>query len=99
MQGASRIGWKLTIGAAVLLPAIVGVVAPSRVDAQAAAAGEVTFTKDIAPILQRSCQNCHRPDGVAPMSLVSYEDVRPWARSIKVRTSIGPKAGVMPPWY
>ena len=59
----------------------------------------VTFAKHIAPILQRSCQNCHRPDGVAPMSLVTYEDVRPWARSIKTRTSIGPKAGVMPPWY
>jgi len=40
----------------------------------------VTFTKHIAPILQRSCENCHRPDGVAPMSLVTYEDVRPWAQ-------------------
>jgi hypothetical protein len=60
---------------------------------------EVTFAKDIAPILQRSCQQCHRPDGVAPMSLVSYEDVRPWARSIKMRVGIGPHAGVMPPWF
>ena len=59
----------------------------------------VTFAKDIAPILQRSCQNCHRADGVAPMSLVTYEEVRPWARAIKTRTGIGPKAGVMPPWY
>ncbi|PYR35448.1 MAG: hypothetical protein DMF93_21710, partial [Acidobacteria bacterium] len=66
---------------------------------QSATAREVTFTKDIAPILQRSCENCHRPDGVAPMSLASYEDVRPWARAIKQRTSVGPKAGVMPPWY
>jgi hypothetical protein len=61
--------------------------------------GEVTFAKDIAPILQRSCQNCHHADGVAPMSLVTYAEVRPWARAIKQRTSIGPKAGVMPPWY
>ena len=61
--------------------------------------GDVTFTKDIAPILQRSCQNCHHVDGVAPMSLVTYTEVRPWARAIKQRTSIGPKAGVMPPWY
>jgi len=59
----------------------------------------VTFTKDIAPILQRSCQNCHRPNGVAPMSLVTYEEARPWARAIKTRTGLGPKAGVMPPWY
>jgi hypothetical protein len=66
---------------------------------QAPAPPQVTFTKDIAPILQRSCQNCHRPDGVAPMSLVTYEDARPWARAMKLKTSIGPKAGVMPPWY
>jgi hypothetical protein len=67
--------------------------------AEQAAPVDITFTKDVAPILQRSCENCHRPDGVAPMSLVSYEDVRPWARAIKQRTGIGPKAGVMPPWY
>lgn len=60
---------------------------------------EVTFTKDIAPILQRSCENCHRPNGVAPMPLVTYEQVRPWARAIKQRTGLGPHAGVMPPWY
>ncbi len=72
----------------------------SGMAAQAPApAPEVTFTRDIAPILQRSCQNCHRPDGVAPMSLVTYEDVRPWARAIKLRTGLGPRAGVMPPWY
>src|SRR5438477_5501993 len=77
-----------------------GVLVPIGLAAQqSATAREVTFTKDIAPILQRSCENCHRPDGVAPMSLASYEDVRPWARAIKQRTSIGPKAGVMPPWY
>src|SRR5205809_7563178 len=64
-------------------------------DAQAT----VTFARDIAPILQRSCQNCHRPDGVAPMSLVTYEEVRPFARSIRQRTSLGPHRGVMPPWY
>ncbi|HJU44967.1 MAG TPA: hypothetical protein VJ691_19220 [Vicinamibacterales bacterium] len=61
--------------------------------------GEVTFTKHIAPILQRSCQNCHRDGGAAPMPLTTFEEVRPWARSIKNRTGIGPKAGVMPPWY
>jgi len=55
----------------------------------AASAGQVTFTKDIAPILQRACQDCHRPDSIAPMSLITYEDVRPWARSIKERTSRG----------
>jgi hypothetical protein len=44
---------------------------------------QVTFTKDIAPILQRSCQNCHRPNSMAPMSLLTYQDARPWSRSIK----------------
>jgi mono/diheme cytochrome c family protein len=73
--------------------------AAGRAQRPAPAASEVTFAKDIAPILQRSCQNCHRPNGVAPMSLVTYEEVRPWARSIKTRTGIGPRAGVMPPWY
>ncbi|MBZ5607646.1 MAG: heme-binding domain-containing protein [Acidobacteriia bacterium] len=61
--------------------------------------GEVTFSKDIAPILQRSCQNCHQPNSVAPMSLISYKDVRPWAKSIKQRTLLRDRPGVMPPWY
>src|SRR5499433_4523778 len=78
----------------------IGVSVPLTVTAQqSAVTREVTFSKDIAPILQRSCQNCHRPDGVAPMSLVTYEEVRPYARAIKQRTSIGPHRGVMPPWY
>ena len=71
---------------------------PSSAQAPAPSA-DVTFTKHIAPILQRSCQRCHRPDGGAPMPLISYEQVRPWARSIKTRTGIGPHAGVMPPWF
>jgi mono/diheme cytochrome c family protein len=59
----------------------------------------VTFTKDIAPILQRSCQQCHRPDSVAPMSLVTYEEARPYARAMKQRTALRSRPGVMPPWY
>src|SRR4030095_4526402 len=59
----------------------------------------VTFTKDIAPILQRSCQNCHRPDSLAPMPLLTYEQTRPYAAAIKRRTSIRSKQGTMPPWY
>ena len=58
--------------------------------AQTAAAGgggEVdiipTFSRDVAPILQRSCQHCHQPTGIAPMSLLSYREARPWARSIR----------------
>jgi len=62
---------------------------------QASPGGQVTFTKDVAPVLQRSCQTCHRPGGMAPMSLLTYEDVRPWARAIQKRTS----AREMPPWF
>ena len=62
-------------------------------------AGTPTFTKDITPILQRSCQGCHRPDSVAPMSLITYDDVRPWAKSIKNRTGLRNRMGVMPPWF
>jgi len=69
------------------------------VQAQTAPGNAVTYTRDIAPILQRSCEKCHRVDGVAPMALSTYEEVRPWARAIKQRTGIGPHAGVMPPWY
>ena len=60
---------------------------------------DVTFTKDIAPLLQRSCQNCHRPDSIAPMSLLTYEEVRPWARAIKERTLLRRGRGAMPPWF
>ncbi|HYA17171.1 MAG TPA: hypothetical protein VEF06_06885 [Bryobacteraceae bacterium] len=61
--------------------------------------GPVTFSKDIAPILQRSCQNCHQPNSVAPMSLLTYKDARPWAKSIKTRVLIRDRRGAMPPWY
>ena len=59
------------------------------------AAPNPTFTKDVLPILQRSCQNCHRPSTHAPMSLITYQDVRPWARSIKQKVT----SREMPPWH
>jgi hypothetical protein len=59
----------------------------------------ITFHKDIEPILQRSCQSCHRVGGVGPMSLVSYEEVAPFAGLIEYKTSIRDRAGAMPPWY
>jgi hypothetical protein len=54
-----------------------------------------TFYKDVLPILQANCQNCHRPGEVAPMSLLTYEQARPWARAIKAATS----SRQMPPWF
>ncbi|HUE96081.1 MAG TPA: cytochrome c [Longimicrobiaceae bacterium] len=73
--------------------------APGTSPAQQGAMADVTFARDIAPILQRSCQSCHRPGGVAPMSLVTYDEVRPWAQVIRHKTSIRDRAGAMPPWY
>jgi hypothetical protein len=61
----------------------------------AATSAPVTFTKDVAPILYRSCVRCHRPDEIAPMSLLTYNDARPWARSMKQRVS----KREMPPWF
>ncbi len=60
---------------------------------------EVTFARDVAPILQENCQSCHRPGGTGPMSFVTYEEVRPWAAVIKYRTGLRDRAGVMPPYY
>src|SRR5580700_158592 len=57
--------------------------------------GSTTFAKDVAPILQAKCQNCHREGSMAPMSLVSYEETRPWAKSIKQRVV----SRQMPPWH
>ena len=60
----------------------------------------VTFSENISPILQRSCETCHRPGSIAPMSLITYEDVRPWARAIKDKTSRpDDDPDRMPPWF
>ena len=88
-----------TAGACASALALALLATPALAAAGQAAPGEVTFTRDVAPILQRSCQSCHRPGSVAPMSLVTYEEVRPWARSIKQRTGLRNRMGVMPPWF
>ena len=80
------------------LAAIFALAAPLPASA-GAVPDDPTFSRDVAPILQRSCQKCHRPNSLAPMSLISYEEVRPWARAIKYRTGLRDKPGVMPPWY
>ena len=54
-----------------------------------------TFTEDIAPILYEQCVSCHRPGEVAPMTLLTYEDVRPWSRAIKAKV----ESREMPPWH
>ena len=56
---------------------------------------QVTFSKDVAPIFQAKCQECHQPNSIAPMSLITYQEARPWARSIKERVA----TRQMPPWH
>jgi hypothetical protein len=58
------------------------------------AAGGPTFNKDVAPIVYSKCASCHREGEVAPMALITYEQVRPWARAIKNKVI----AREMPPW-
>ena len=58
-------------------------------------AGAPTYSKDVAPILFAECTSCHRPGEIAPMSLLTYKDARPWARSIAAKVA----DGTMPPWH
>ena len=73
----------------------VGALASFNVSAESRATQAApTFAKDVAPIMYSKCANCHRPGEVAPMSLLSYEDARPWAKAIKSKVV----AREMPPW-
>jgi hypothetical protein len=56
---------------------------------------EVTFARDVAPIFYKKCASCHRPGEIAPMSLLTYKDARPWAKSIREKVA----NGTMPPWH
>src|SRR5215813_13220457 len=88
--------WTLAaLVAIVLLGACETAKAPATTSAQAPANPEaVTFTKHIAPLLQRHCQECHRPESVAPFSLLTYDDAA--SRRAKIRKAV--TARKMPPW-
>src|ERR1700735_4486472 len=58
-------------------------------------ASNVTFSKDVAPIVQQHCQSCHRPGEGTPFSMTSYKDVRPWAAAMKQMVV----TRAMPPWF
>jgi hypothetical protein len=78
----------------VVAAAAVALMAPGTSEAQTPE-GQVTFTRDVAPIFQEKCETCHRPGSIAPMSLRTYEEARPWARSIRARV----ESRQMPPWH
>ncbi|HJZ72252.1 MAG TPA: hypothetical protein VKE51_10955, partial [Vicinamibacterales bacterium] len=86
---------RTTVAAAALCA--VAALASAHLGAQSPAAKSAapTFSKDVAPILYKNCTNCHRPGEIAPMSLLSYKDARPWAKSIATNVS----KGTMPPWH
>src|SRR5688572_13847540 len=75
---------------------LVGIAALGVTQRQTSAADEpVSFSKDVLPILQKNCQSCHRPGQIAPMSLVTFRETRPWARSMKAKV----ESRQMPPWF
>jgi len=92
-----RVGSLAGLGAGLLVVGLV-IVQPTALSAQtrnaAQGADSVTFAKDIAPIFQEKCEACHRVGSMAPMSLVTYQEVRPWVRAIKARVA----NREMPPW-
>ena len=79
----------------ILLIFLLGLCWDARLLAQMGGMAAPTFTKDVAPILQKNCQTCHRPGEAAPFPLLSYEQARPWASSIKLVV----QQKIMPPWY
>jgi hypothetical protein len=100
-SGLSTIAaWSLTMKGCqtwrvIALAAAAVAAAPVAASAADTVPERPVFTKDIAPIFQEKCEACHRPDSIAPMSLRTFEEVRPWARSIRTRVS----SRQMPPWH
>jgi hypothetical protein len=87
-----RFGLFSAVFGAVFVAAVVMAAGPA---AAQPAQNAPTFTKDVAPVLYKHCTTCHRPGEIAPMSLLTYEQARPWARSIRDNVV----NGVMPPWH
>src|SRR5579872_5972758 len=81
--------WRLPMRVYTLGLAFAALVAAAPVPSQP------TFYKDVLPVLEKNCQNCHRPGEAGPMSFMSYESTRPWAKAIKGAV-VSKK---MPPWF
>ena len=84
-----------TAAVAVALIGVSAAVTPAAQSGAAGADSAPTYSRDVAPILYRSCTNCHRPGEIAPMSLLTYAETRPWAKAIAAQVS----RGTMPPWH
>jgi mono/diheme cytochrome c family protein len=86
---------SLAVAFAALAAAVVWSGSSVNAEQAAASAAAPTFTKDVAPIFFANCTSCHRPGDIAPMSLLTYKDARPWAKSIASKVA----DGSMPPWH
>jgi hypothetical protein len=85
---------RLSLGGALIgLTAMVAIGTAARPSNESS--GPVTFNKDVLPVLQKNCQECHRPGEIGPMPLLTYQQARPWAKAIKVAV----EARKMPPWF
>src|SRR5438094_316419 len=82
-------GWRVNVLVIAAALSLLGIAVDAR------GATQVTFSKDVAPIFQAKCQECHQPNSIAPMSLITYQDARPWAKAIRERVI----ARQMPPWH
>src|SRR5499426_4759000 len=78
-----------------ILAAVFFVASSDSADGLTKSKAAVTFNKDVAPIFFKNCVECHRPGEAAPMSLLSYKEARPWARSIREKVV----SREMPPWH
>ena len=77
------------------LACAIAMLAVQVVGAHKPVTSKYTYTEDVYPIVSRECGACHSPGGVAPMSLLTYDDARPWAESIRLELA----SGHMPPWF
>jgi len=84
------VGMNRWVVAALVVGSVLG-----RPGAAWSADQKVTFSKDVAPIFQSKCQACHEPGSIAPMSLISFQETRPWVKSIRARVA----TRQMPPWH
>lgn len=83
----------VTVGMTIVTVAVLA--ATGERQAPSSSAAVPTFSRDVAPILYKNCIQCHRAGEIAPMSLITYNDVRPWSRGIRQAVA----QGVMPPWH
>src|SRR3989454_1878183 len=82
-------GWRVNVLVIAAALSLLGMAVDAR------GATQVTFSKDVAPIFQAKCQECHQPNSIAPMSLITYQEARPWAKAIRERVM----TRQMPPWH